>query len=56
MAQAKPFDFEKLAIFADAKEMVGWLKKQKGDQNVYLCMSSGDFDGTNLAEISEKLV
>lgn len=52
----KAFDFEKLAIFADAKEMVGWLEKQKGGQNVYLCMSSGDFDGTDLAEISEKLV
>lgn len=50
------FDYEKLSIFANAKKMIGWLEEQKGKANVYLCMSSGDFDGVDLHEISKKLV
>ena len=50
------FDYEKLSIFANAKNMTGWLEEHKGKANVYLCMSSGDFDGVDLHEISKKLV
>ncbi len=50
------FDNENLTIFADSKKLVNWLEKHKGPKSVYLCMSSGNFDGIDLLHISGKLV
>jgi len=50
------FDNENLTIFADSKKLVNWLEKHKGPKSVYLCMSSGNFDGIDLFNISGKLV
>lgn len=50
------FDSENLTIFADSNEVVSWLEKQKEPKTVYLCMSSGNFDGINLFDISKRLV
>lgn len=50
------FDSENLTIFANSTAMVSWLEKQINPKSVYLCMSSGNFDGINLFNISGKLV
>lgn len=50
------FDYENLTIFADSKKLVLWLEKHKKPNTVYLCMSSGNFDGIDLLDISKKLV
>jgi UDP-N-acetylmuramate: L-alanyl-gamma-D-glutamyl-meso-diaminopimelate ligase len=50
------FDYENLTIFEDSKKLVHWLEKHKGPDTVYLCMSSGNFDGIDLPNISKRLV
>lgn len=50
------FDYEKLTIFVDAEKMVKWMAEQNGDNKVYLCMSSGNFDGTDLFRLSNNLL
>jgi len=50
------FDSENLTTFTDSRKLVNWLEKHKGPATVYLCMSSGNFDGIDLLNISKRLV
>jgi UDP-N-acetylmuramate: L-alanyl-gamma-D-glutamyl-meso-diaminopimelate ligase len=45
-----------IMVFSNSSEMFSFLRKQKFRNPVYLFMSSGDFDGRNLLELSEKLL
>jgi len=52
----KGFGNEEIAIFNDSNEMIAWLDKQKQSGTVFLMMSSGNFDGIDLKELSTQLV
>ncbi len=50
------FGNEKIAIFDNSKKMTGWLHKQKQPGTIFLMMSSGNFDGIDLKQLSTQLV
>jgi UDP-N-acetylmuramate: L-alanyl-gamma-D-glutamyl-meso-diaminopimelate ligase len=45
-----------LRVFDNSTELFSFIKKQHSRYPVYLFMSSGDFDGYNLKELSEELL
>lgn len=49
------FDNKTLTVSNDAQEVANWLKTKKG-KTVYLLMTSGNFDGIDLAELGNDLV
>ena len=50
------FGDEKIIISNDSTEMFSHIKKQKFHSPVYLFMSSGDFNGCDLKQLSEELL
>ncbi len=50
------FGDEKIIISNDSSEMFSHMKKQKFKSPVYLFMSSGDFNGCNLEQLSGELL
>jgi len=52
----KAFGVHNLHVFDNSAEMTAFLKKEQFRDPVFLFMSSGDFDGTNLRELSEELL
>jgi len=50
------FENEDLEVFNDSAEMQRWLLDQKENNTVFLLMSSGNFDGINIDELSNLLV
>ena len=52
----KAFGKKDIMVFDNSSEMFSYIRKQKFRNPVYLFMSSGDFDGMNLLELSEELL
>jgi UDP-N-acetylmuramate: L-alanyl-gamma-D-glutamyl-meso-diaminopimelate ligase len=52
----KAFGDEKIKVFSDSAELFSDLKKIKSYNNVFLLMSSGDFDGVDFIKLSEELL
>ena len=52
----KAFGVNNLHVFDNSAEMTAFLKKEQFRDPVFLFMSSGDFDGCNLRELSEELL
>lgn len=52
----KAFANENLEVFNDSSNMQQWLLSQKEENTVFLMMSSGNFDGIKLDELSNHLV
>ena len=52
----KAFGDTNIMVFDNSIKMFSYIRKQKFRNPVYLFMSSGDFDGMNLLEISEDLL
>jgi len=52
----KAFGKKDIMVFDNSSEMFSFIRKQKFKNPVYLFMSSGDFDGKNLLELSEDLL
>lgn len=52
----KAFGDSNVMVFDNSSEMFSFIQKQKFRNPVYLFMSSGDYDGKNLLEISEDLL
>jgi UDP-N-acetylmuramate: L-alanyl-gamma-D-glutamyl-meso-diaminopimelate ligase len=50
------FGMESLRVFDDSSELFSTVQKSGGDNTVYLLMSSGDFDGIDMKEMSVKLL
>lgn len=50
------FGDERLKIFNDSSEMIKSIKKQTFDHPVYLFMSSGDFNGCDVKQLSRELL
>ncbi len=50
------FGSEKILIFNDSSEMLTLIKEKNYKQPVYLFMSSGDFNGYDLARLSQELL
>ena len=49
------FGREDLKVFVNPDEMIGWLKKIKKHNSVFLMMSSGNFSGINFDDIATTL-
>jgi UDP-N-acetylmuramate: L-alanyl-gamma-D-glutamyl-meso-diaminopimelate ligase len=49
----RAFDGKNLSVFDNSAELFRHLKKQEYSFPVYLCMSSGDFDGYNFKKLLE---
>ena len=49
------FGKDNLSVFTDSNELLASLKTRKWDQTNLLLMSSGDFDGINLAELATEI-
>lgn len=45
-----------IEVFDDSVELCNWLKKEKSQKVVFLLMSSGDFNGTDIGQLAEELV
>lgn len=43
-------------VFDDSRKLISFLEEEKQDRVVYLFMSSGNFNGTDLSALSENLV
>lgn len=52
----KAFENNHLQVFNDSHKMKEWLIKQKSNNSVFLMMSSGDFDGINMNDLSKLLM
>jgi UDP-N-acetylmuramate: L-alanyl-gamma-D-glutamyl-meso-diaminopimelate ligase len=52
----KAFGDTNIMVFDNSIEMFSYIRKQKFRNPVYLFMSSGDFNGMNLLELSEELL
>ncbi len=52
----KAFGVHNLHVFDNSSEMTAFLKKEHFRDPVFLFMSSGDFNGCNLRELSEELL
>lgn len=50
------FGDERIKIFNDSAKMIQSIKKQTLDHPVYLFMSSGDFNGSDLKQLSRELL
>jgi len=50
------FDREDLLVFDNAEEMKGWLIKNSSPEDVFLMMSSGNFNGMDMRKLAEKLL
>jgi UDP-N-acetylmuramate: L-alanyl-gamma-D-glutamyl-meso-diaminopimelate ligase len=51
----KAFNKKDLQVFTDSGEMIRWLKEQGADPKVFLMMSSGNFNGIDFGELSQRL-
>jgi UDP-N-acetylmuramate: L-alanyl-gamma-D-glutamyl-meso-diaminopimelate ligase len=49
----KAFDGRNIQVFNNSDELFGQIKNQEYSSPVYLCMSSGDFDGYDLKRLLE---
>jgi len=49
----KAFDGENIRVYDDSAEMFSFIKTQKYSSPVYLCMSSGDFNGFDISGLLE---
>jgi UDP-N-acetylmuramate: L-alanyl-gamma-D-glutamyl-meso-diaminopimelate ligase len=52
----KAFGEKEIMVYDNSSEMFSFIRKQKFRNPVYLFMSSGDYDGKNLLELSEDLL
>ncbi len=52
----KAFGRDDLLVFDNAGEMVAWLQKNSSSEDVFLMMSSGNFDGTELKMLAIQLL
>jgi UDP-N-acetylmuramate: L-alanyl-gamma-D-glutamyl-meso-diaminopimelate ligase len=52
----KAFGEENISVYDNSNEMFSFIQQQNYRDPVYLFMSSGDFDGCNLKELSENLL
>lgn len=52
---SKAFGNENLTIFADSNELIDHLRQIKGNNQVFLMMSSGNFDGIDFEELAQQL-
>ena len=52
----KAFGDEKIKVFSDSAELFSDLNRIKSGNNVFLLMSSGDFDGVDFMKLSEELL
>jgi UDP-N-acetylmuramate: L-alanyl-gamma-D-glutamyl-meso-diaminopimelate ligase len=52
----KAFGEKEIRVYDNSSEMFSFIRKQKFRNPVYLFMSSGDYDGKNLLELSEDLL
>ena len=50
------FDREDLLVFDNAEEMKDWLIKNSSPEDVFLMMSSGNFNGMDMRKLAEKLL
>jgi hypothetical protein len=50
------FGEKNINVFDNSSEMFAFIQKHNFLNPVYLFMSSGDYDGCNLKELSEKLL
>ncbi len=51
----KAFDRNDLQVFDDADEMTYWLKNNSAPEDIFLMMSSGNFNGINMSELAKLL-
>lgn len=52
----RAFENSNLQVFNDSDKMKEWLMEQKSNNSVFLMMSSGDFDGINMNDLSKLLM
>ncbi len=52
----KAFDRNDLQVFDDAGEMTYWLKNNSAREDIFLMMSSGNFNGINLQDFAGELL
>ena len=52
----KAFGRDDLMVFDDADEMTHWLKKNSTPEDIFLMMSSGNFNGINMGELARMLL
>jgi len=45
-----------LYVFDDSDDMLNWLKQNTNPENIFLMMSSGNFDGLNMNELASELL
>ncbi len=52
----KAFDRDDLLVFDDAGEMTAWLQRNTTSDDVFLMMSSGNFDGIEMKTLARQLL
>ncbi len=52
----KAFGRDNLLVFDDAGEMTAWLQKNTSSDDIFLMMSSGNFDGIEMNALAEQLL
>ena len=52
----RSFGGQNVEVFDDSRKLIGKLLEEKGDKRIYLLMSSGDFNGTDISELAEQLI
>ena len=50
------FGGDNITVFDDSEKLMDELFREKGGKRVYLVMSSGDFDGTDINELAGKIL
>ena len=52
----KAFGRDDLLVFDDAGKMVDWLRENSSAKDIFLMMSSGNFDGLDMRKLSDELL
>ncbi|MEZ4999928.1 MAG: hypothetical protein R2727_04425 [Bacteroidales bacterium] len=50
------FGGENTLAMDDSSELISALKKENGEKTIFLLMSSGDFNGTDIRHLSGELI
>lgn len=53
---ANSFGNKDMAVYNDSSELISRLKAEKGENTIFLLMSSGDFNGTDINALADELI
>ncbi|HUS85677.1 MAG TPA: Mur ligase family protein [Bacteroidales bacterium] len=52
----RSFGNQNVEVFDDSEKLIVRLFEEKGDKRIYLLMSSGDFNGTDIKKLAEQII